>query len=260
MNSINKDSRSVSYEELPSNNEKFLETVILEKEIKEYNAEIYKIAKSNKINFHNESSFIMRIKKQILNRELLPLVLCFLCDSNYVNKVNGNNLDLIEKGDIAAYVVLKTNIEKFLDEIKSIQDNEMLKTSDDTDIFNKLEALVAETYERCNCIFINREQHRVLDLNEGRYIRNFIYDNLKFKTIDHKIYMKKLSEGREEAEEYLRFITKKFLRFNEEEYIKEVEHVSEFYNLLEKILNEEMNKEVETIISEFIYNVIFRRK
>ena len=262
MDSMDKDFKTIIDKSfiLKDKEEEDLNLSKLKYEMVEYNGQLHKLITNNRINFHNEISFIMKIKIQISDKELLPLVLCFLCDNNYVKKVKVQNLGLIEIGDIAAYVLLKTNIEKFLDEIKCIQEGERQKNAqeqEEIELFNKLKALVEETYERCNSIHIIREQNGILDTYEEQYIRNFIYDNLKFKTIDHKIYIKKLAEGKEDAEEYLIGITKKFLRFNKEEYIKEVEHVSEFYNILEKILKEEMSKEVETIISEFVYRTFF---
>lgn len=262
MGSIEKDFKTIIDKSSLFNGkeEKALNLSELKYEMMEYNRLLYEMIKSNRINFHNEISFIMKIKKQISDKELLPLVLCFLCDNNYINKVKEESLSLIEIGDIAAYVLLKTNIEKFLDEIKYMPKEGSQKNAQEQEkieVFNNLKGLVAETYERYNSIHIIREQKGIIDTYEARYIRNFIYDNLKLKTIDHKIYIKKLVEGKGAAEEYLSSITKKLLRFNKEEYIKEVEHVSEFYNILEKILKEEMSKEIEAIISEFLYKTIF---
>lgn len=268
MDSMEKDFKNIFDESFLSSNEKTLKRSEVEYEIIEYNRKLHEITKTNRINLHNEVSFIMQIKKQISNKELLPLVFCFLCDKNYLKKFKNEKLNLIERGDISAYVLLKTNIEKFSDEIKYIQENEKLGNSyesENPELFNKLEALVAETYERCNSIYKrcnsiyirrNNEKHKISANNEEKYIQKIIYKNIKFKTINYKIYMKKLADGMEAADEYLRDITKKFLKFNEDEFIKEVEHVNEFYIVLEKILNKEMNKEFESIISEFIYNAV----
>lgn len=261
MDSMEKDFKNIFDESFLSSNEKNLKRSEVEYEIIEYNRKLHEITKTNRINLHNEVNFIMQIKKQISNKELLPLVFCFLCDKNYLKKFKNEKLNLIERGDISAYVLLKTNIEKFSDEIKYIQENKKLGNSyesENPELFNKLEALVAETYERCNSIYIrrNNEKHKISANNEEKYIQKIIYKNIKFKTINYKIYMKKLAYGMEAADEYLRDITKKFLKFNEDKFIKEVEHVNEFYIVLEKILNEEMNKEFESIISEFIYNAV----
>jgi hypothetical protein len=245
---------------LKDKEEETLKISKLKYELVKYNRQLHELITNNRINFHNEISFIMEIKRIISDKELLPLVLCFLCDNNYIKKVKEQSLSLIEIGDIAAYVLLKTNIEKFLDEIKCIQEEERKKNphgQEEREVLKKLKTLVSETYERCNNIQIIREQNGILDIYKEKYITNFIHHNLKVKTIDHRIYIKKMAEGKEGAEEYLKDITKKFLRFNREEYIKEVEHVNEFYNILEKILKEEMSKEVETIISEFVYRAIF---
>lgn len=265
MDSIEKDFKTIIDKSFLLNDkeEEALNLSKLKSEMVKYNRQLHELIRSNRMNFHDEISFIMKIKRQISDKELLPLVLCFLCDNNYIKRVKAQSLSLIEIGDIAVYVLLKTNMEKFLDEVKLIQEEESQKNVQEQggmEVFNKLKALVAKTYERCNSIHISREQQGILDKYEEQYIRNFICDNLKFKTIDHKIYIKKFAEGKEEAEKYLRDITKKFLRFNKEEYINEVEHVSEFYNILEKILKEEMNKEVEIIISKFIYKTIFIKK
>jgi GTP-dependent phosphoenolpyruvate carboxykinase len=118
---------------------------------------------------------------------------------------------------------------------------------------------VEETYEKCNCININRRDNKLENLlnEDEKYIINFIQDNINRKTIDYKIYMKKLADRKEEAAAYLIEVAKKLLKFNEEEFIEEVEHVNEFYCLLEEILEEEIEKEFETIISRFLQNTIF---
>lgn len=244
---------------------KLLEPCTLEDEIINYNTKLHEIMKSNKIEFHNEVNFMLNIKKQMLNKEFLPLVICFLCDKNYMNKFKYGDLSPIVKGDIATYVLLKTNIKKFLERLKYIQKKETLKDSYECKIikpFYNLESLVAATYENCNYIHINMDSsnHKTLYDNDEKYIRGFIYDNLKFKTIDYKIYMKKLSIGNEEGFQYLIDVTKKLLSFNEEEFIKEVEHVREFYNLLEKILNEEVNKEFRIIISDYLHSIVSMHK
>lgn len=265
MNEMDKLFKEVINEEPVFKDKKLLETSALEDEIINYNTNLHMIMKSNKIEFHNEASFMLNIKKQISNKELLPLVICFLCDKNYMNKFKYEDLSSIEKGDIATYVLLKTNIEKFFERLKYIRENKTIKDFYDCKsikAFYNLESLVAATYENCNCIHINRENNsnEILCSNNERYIRGFIYDNLKIKTIDYKIYMKKLSGGRVEAAQYLMDATKKLLRFNQEKFIKEVEHVVEFYNLLEKMLNEEVNKEYEIIISDYLHNVISTHK
>lgn len=265
MNFIDKNLKNVINEGLVYGDKNLFKIGTLEDEIMDYNRRLHKIIKDKEIYFHNNVSFMLKIKEQISNRELLPLVICFLCDKNYINKFKEEALSPIAKGDIAAYVLLKTNIESFLDGIKVIQKNKTFEESyelENAQTFYKLKVFIAEIYGKCNCIYISkeREQHKILDSNDEKYIRNFIYDNLKFKTIDYKVYMKKLEIGGEEAAKYLIDITKKFLRFREEAFIKQVEHVCEFYNMLERILNEEVNKEFETIISEYIYNVVFARK
>ncbi len=265
MHEIDKLFKKAIYEESTFNDRKLLDPSRLKDEIINYNSKLYKILKSNKIEFHNEVSFMLNIKKQILNKELLPLVICFLCDNSYMNKFKYKDLSFIEKGEIAIYVLLKSNIEKFFDGLKYIRENEALKDSYKCKVikpFYNLESLVAATYENCNCIHINREgsNHKTLYDEDEKYIRGFIYDNLKFKTIEYKIYMKKLSIGNEDGSKYLIDATKKLLRFNEEDFIKEVEHVREFYNLLEKVLNEEVNKEFEIIISDYLHNIIYACK
>lgn len=261
MDYIDKLFKEAICEESAFSDMKLLEQYTLEDKIKNYNTKLYKIMKTNKVEFHNEVNFMLNMKKQISNKELLPLVICFLCDKNYMNKFKYEDMSSIVKGDIAIYVLLKTNIKKFFDRLKYIQKKETLKDSYEGKIikpFYNLESLVATTYENCNCININMtsSNNETLYDNGEKYIRDFIYDNLKFKIIDHKIYMKKLSIGNKEGVRYLFDITKKLLRFNEEDFIKEVEHVREFYKLLEKILNEEVNKEFEIIISNYLHNIV----
>lgn len=261
MNEIEKAFKEAIGEEPTFRSIKLLEPSTLEDKIINYNTKLYKIIKRNKIELHNEVKFVLNIKKQISNKELLPLVICFLCDKNYINRLKHEDISSIVKGDIAAYVLLRTNIEKFIERLKYIQKKETLKDSYECKIikrFYNLESLVASTYENCNCIHISRDgsNHKALYDNSEKYVRCFIYDNLKFKTIDYKIYMKKLSIGDEDGFKYLIDITKKLLRFNEEAFIKEVEHVREFYNLLKKILNEEVDKEFEIIISNYLYNIV----
>lgn len=265
MHEIEKLFKGAIGEETSFSAKKLLKTCTLEDEIINYNTKLYKIMKSNKIEFHNEVNFMLNIKKQISNKELLPLVICFLCDKNYMNKLKYGDLSSIVKGDITTYVLLKTNIKKFFGRLRYIQKEETLKDSYECKMvksFYNLESLVAATYENCNCIHINRDSsnHKTLYDNDEKYIRCFIYDNLKFKTIDYRGYMKKLSIGNEEGFQYLIDITKKLLRFNEEEFIKEVEHVREFYDLLEKILNEEVNKEFEIIMSDYIHSMASMHK
>lgn len=265
MHEINRLFREAIGEDAAFNDRKFLNKRTLEDEIINYNTKLYKIMKSNKIGFHNEVNFMFNIKKQISNKELLPLIICFLCDKNYFKKFKYGDVSSIVKGDVAAYVLLKTNIEKFFDGLKYIRENETLKDFYECKVikqFYNLESLVAATYENCNCIYINREgsnYEALYDENE-KYIRGFIYDNLKFKTIDLKIYMKKLLIGNDEGFQYLTDVTKKLLKFNKEEFIKEVEHVREFYNILKKTLNEEVNKEFEIIIIDYLQNIIYSCK
>lgn len=265
MDNINKVWKKLTDKEADFKDKKIFESGTLEDEIINYNRKLYEIIKSNKINFNNEASFMLKIKKQISNEQLLPLVMCFLCDKNYINKLKYESLGTMEIGDIATYALLKTNIEKFHEKLKYIQKNYRFKDCyewKNTQHFYNLQSLVAETYEKCNCIHINRanDNHKNLYSKDEKYIRGFIYDNLKYKTIDYIIYMKKLAAPREEATQYLIDITKKLLRFNKEEFIKEVEHISDFYNLLEEVLKEEMNREFEIIISNFLQNIIFINK
>lgn len=93
------------------NEKKRLETSTLENEIINHNIKLHNISKINKIDFHNEVSFMLDIKKQISNKELLPLVVWFSCDKKYINKFKDENLSRLVKGDIAAYVMLKINVE-----------------------------------------------------------------------------------------------------------------------------------------------------
>lgn len=261
MNSIDNIFEKEVIKESKFNDKKFSETTTLEDQVMNYNVELHSIMKINKIDFHNEASFMLGIKKQISNRQLLPLVVCFLCDKKYINKFKDDNLSPLVKGDIAAYVMLKINVDMFFEKLKYVQKREGLKKNYELESAKpayNLDAFVAATYENCNGIYISRDHdsNKMFYSNDERYIRGFINDNLKFKTIDYKVYIKKLAESKEEASQYLTDVTKKLLRFNEDEFIKEMEHVNEFYNMLEKILNEEVNKEFETIISNFLKNTI----
>ena len=238
-----------------------LDVCILKKEIINYNKKLHNIIKSNKIYFNNEVSFMLQIKKQNSNKELLPIVICFLCDKKYIDKFKYEKLSPLVNGDIAAYVLLKTNIEKFFDKLRYIESREKGEIKKDyyEEDVRKLETLVEETYEKCNCININRRDKNLEKLvsEDEKYIRNFIKDNISRKTIDYKIYMKKLADKKEEAAAYLIEVVKKLLKFNEDDFIKEVEHVNEFYSCLEEILEEEIEKEFEAIISYFLQNTIF---
>ena len=264
MNHINERLKNVFVEKLTLSNAEFLKLGTLEDEIINYNKKLHKIIQNNKISFTNEVSFMLQIKKLNSNKELLPVVICFLCDKKYINKFKYESLSPLVKGDIAAYVLLKRNVEKFFEKLQFIYKNKMYKDSCELEIidhFNYLETLVAETYEKCNCIDINMKDTRCNNscIDDENYIRKFIYDNLKFKIIDYKIYMKKLAGGRSDAAIYLVEVAKEILKFNENEFIKEVEHVKEFYDCLEEILEEEIEKEFEIIISSFLQNVIFNK-
>lgn len=265
MNSKDNILKKEVIKEAKFNNKKLSETTKLEDEITNYNMELHSIIKSNKIDFHNDASFMLEIKKQISNKQLLPIVICFLCDKKYMNKFKHENPSQLVKGDIAAYVMLKINVEMFFEKLKYIQKRGSLKKNYElksTEPVYNLDAFVAATYENCNCIHICRDHdsNETFCSNDESYIRGFIYDNLKFKDINYKVYIKKLAIGKDEASHYLIDVTKKLLRFNDDEFIKEVEHVNEFYNMLEKILNEEANKEFETIIRNFLQNTIFTSK
>ena len=243
------------------NSYELLDVCTLKKEIINYNKKLHNIIKSNKIYFNNEVSFMLQIKKQNSNKELLPIVICFLCDKKYIDKFKYEKLSPLVNGDIAAYVLLKTNIEKFFDKLRYIESREKREIKKDyyEDGIRNLETLVEETYEKCNCININRRDKNLEKLvsEDEKYIINFIQDNINRKNIDYKIYMKKLADRKEEASAYLAEVVKKLLKFNEDGFIKEVEHVKEFYNSLEEILEEEIEKEFEAIISYFLQNTIF---
>lgn len=259
MDAIEKALKSVlgEKESRTFNSDKILDGCTLKKEIINYNEKLHNIMKRNEIYFNNEVSFMLQIKKQNSNKEILPVVICFLCDKKYINKFKYENLEPLVKGDIAAYVLLKTNIEKFFDKLKYIEggkEGEIRKGYYEAGIRN-LEALVEETYEKCNCINISRRDNNLINLlsDDEKHIRNIIHDNINTKVIDYIIYMKKLSKGKEEASTYLIEIVKKLLKFNDDKYIKEVEHVNEFYSCLEKNLKEEIEKEFEDIISNFLF-------
>lgn len=234
MNYVDKSLKNVIGEEAPLktlNGDKFLDvcTSELEEEIINYNKNLHNIIKSNQIYFNNEVSFMLQIKKQSSNKELLPIVICFLCDKKYIDKFKDEKLSTLVNGDIAAYVLLKINIEKFFEKLKYMESSkkgEIKKDYYEENIRN-LEAIVEETYEKCNCINISRRDNNLENLisKDEKYIRNFIQDNINRKTIDYKIYMKKLADRKEEASSYLIEIVKKLLKFNEEEFIEEVEHI-----------------------------------
>lgn len=161
---MNKDFKKLIDKDLLFNGKEFIELGTLEDEIISYNSKLHDILKNNEINFHNEAGFMLKIKKQVSNLELLPVVICFLCDKKYIDKLKDENLSPIEKGDIAAYVLLKTNIEKFLEEIEFMQKNEMLKDSykwKDTKVFCKLKALVAEMYENATVFILAEKKNNI---------------------------------------------------------------------------------------------------
>lgn len=266
MNHVDKTLKNVINEEAQLkalNEDKFLDvcTLELEEEIINYNKKLHNIIKNNEIYFNNEVSFMLQIKKQSSNKELLPLVICFLCDKKYIDKFKCEKLNPLVNGDIAAYVLLKTNIEKFFDKLKYMESREKGEIKKDyyEEGSGNLEALVEVTYEKCNCININRRNNKLENLvsEDEKYIRNFINENINRKIIDYKIYMKKLADRKEEGSAYLIEVVKKLLKFNEEEFIEEVEHVNEVYNTLKEILEEEIEKEFEIIISCFLQKTIF---
>lgn len=271
MNHIDKALKNAIDEEAtlkPLNEGKFLDvcTLELEEEIINYNKKLHNIIKNNKIYFNNEVSFMLQIKDQSSNKELLPLVICFLCDKKYIDKFKDEKLNSLVKGDIATYVLLKVNIEKFFDKLRYIESKrkkEMDKEYGEVDPISypkDLKELINETYEKCNCININRiyDDFKNFCGDNEKYIRRFIKNNLKIKTIDYKIYMKRLAEKKEEGTAYLIEVVKKLLKFNEDDFIKEVEHVNEFYSCLEEIMEEEIEKEFETIMSCFLQNAILK--
>ena len=262
MNTIEQALKNVISEESRIfNSGKLLDVCTLKKEIINYNKKLHDIIKNNKIYFNNEVSFMLQIKEQNSNKELLPIVICFLCDKKYIDKLKYEQLKPLVKGDIVDYVLLKTNIEKFFDKLNYIESSKKggIKKDYYEEGIRNLETLVEETYEKCNCININRRDKNLEKLvsEDEKYIRNFIQDNINRKNIDYKIYMKKLADRKEEASAYLAEVVKKLLKFNEDGFIKEVEHVKEFYNSLEEILEEEIEKEFEAIISYFLQNTIF---
>lgn len=89
MDSMDKDFKTIIDKSFLLNDkeEEALNLSKLKYEMVEYNTHLHELTRNYKINFNNEISFIMKIKSQMSDKVLLPVVLCFLCDNNYIKKL-----------------------------------------------------------------------------------------------------------------------------------------------------------------------------
>lgn len=75
----------------------------------------------NNIQINNKVEFILDICSRENKDELIPLIACFICDNEYINTLKSKNKSSINKGSLAKYILLKQDIDDFINKLNFIK-------------------------------------------------------------------------------------------------------------------------------------------
>lgn len=116
------DDESISDDEIILNYKKGTEELI--QEIRSFHDNMAALAMNNKISLKNKFSFIMDLLNAENREEVLPLLVCFICDMDYIFNLKKIIVKEKSKRNLARYLRLKEKMEDFLEKLKFIKKQE----------------------------------------------------------------------------------------------------------------------------------------
>ena len=144
----------------------------------------------NNIQINNKAEFILDICDRENKDELLPLMACFICDNEYIDRLKNRKKSAINNGSLAKYILLKQDIDDFINKlnfIKSCEKNYKIFTKEIiTNEIPIVEEITDENRKKLLRLFNQYVKKRDMDSpsNENlEYIHRFCTSNDSRKKI-----------------------------------------------------------------------------
>lgn len=93
-------------------------------EMGEFQDNLMFLINKNNIQIKNKAQFILDISSRENKNELMPLIVCFICDNEYIDRLRNRKKRKANNGSLANYILLKQDIDEFINKLSFIKECE----------------------------------------------------------------------------------------------------------------------------------------